>query len=445
MKRHRKSAVLALALVGAVAAAVVAATARAGGNGDLKYVADPPTIQGPAISTLSGTHVSGFGSDCAALFRKPPPLVCYDPTQIRDAYDVPDTLTGSGQTIVIVDAYGDPTIEQDLAAFDANFGLAAPPSFTVYRSSNTQNAGPHDAAGWAVETALDVEWAHAIAPGAAIVLAEAPNFFGNAINSTEAKIVPRYPGSILSQSFGTNENAISGKGNNIQVKQADENYQQFARLGITVIASTGDLGATTGSSSNTPSYPASDPWVTAVGGTQGIRYPFGLCIGVSVTSDTCRYGGEEVWNEPDVPAATGGAPSQLFGSPSYQAGLTTYATRTTPDVSYNAAINGGVLVVQDSRYFLVGGTSAGSPQWAGIFALANEARAGEEQGPIGFANPMIYSIYHSSRYATDFHDITAGDNTLAGAPVPGFSAGSGYDLATGIGTPDVANLIDDLK
>jgi subtilase family serine protease len=119
--------------------------------------------------------------------------------------------------------------------------------------------------------------------------------------------------------------------------------------------------------------------------------------------------------------------------------------RATPDVAYNAALNGGVLVVQLPFIFLVGGTSAGSPQWAGIFALANEARANLGKGPIGPANPALYQIYgNSSKYAADFHDITVGDNTLDGAPVPGYSATTGYDLATGIGTPDAAKLIADL-
>jgi subtilase family serine protease len=435
-----------LAVGGAVAA--LAATAHAAGNGDVKYVANPPSIKGPTVGSLAGKQLPGFGNNCTAIFGTPFPLACYDPTQIRNAYDVPSDLTGAGQTIVIVDAYGDPTIEDDLATFDAFFGVPDPPSFTIHHGSNTQKAGPHDAAGWALETALDVEWAHAIAPGAAIVLAEAPSSSGNAINSTEKNVVSRYPGAIVSQSFGIEENAIRGNGNNIQWKQADENFQAFAAQGDTVLASAGDEGASSGTSSNTPSFPSSDPWVTAVGGTQGLPYPFGLCIGPSATSDDCSYVGEQVWNEPDiasVPLATGGAPSQLFAAPSYQAGLTGFDVRTTPDVAYDAAINGGVLVVQLPNIYLVGGTSCGSPQWAGIFALVNEARANAGKGPIGFANPALYAIYQGPRYSVDFHDITAGNNTLAGAPVQGYSAGTGYDLATGIGTPDVANLITDLS
>jgi len=94
--------------------------------------------------------------------------------------------------------------------------------------------------------------------------------------------------------------------------------------------------------------------------------------------------------------------------------------------------------------FIVGGTSAGSPQWAGIIALANQARANLGKSLIGGnLNPTLYNIYHSARYATDFHDITVGNDIVSGSTV-GYSAGTGYDLASGIGTPIVDQLIVDL-
>jgi len=155
--------------------------------------------------------------------------------------------------------------------------------------------------------------------------------------------------------------------------------------------------------------------------------------------------GEQVWNEPSFSAATGGAPSLLFGVPSYQSGLG--LTARGPDVDYNAAINGGVLVVYGGFgfpvLFIVGGTSAGSPQWAGIAALANQARANLGKGPIGAINPTLYSIYHGARYASDFHDIAVGNDKQVGTPI-GFNAGTGYDLASGIGTPIVDQLLVDL-
>ena len=116
-----------------------------------------------------------------------------------------------------------------------------------------------------------------------------------------------------------------------------------------------------------------------------------------------------------------------------------------PDVAYNAAINGGTLVALEGGIFLFGGTSCGVPQWAGIFALVNQARGLGGKTGIGTPNTALYTIYRSARYTSDFHDVTLGNNTLAGQPLAGFSAGTGYDVTTGIGTPNVANLISDLK
>jgi subtilase family serine protease len=444
MKLNFRAPRRAFVLVAALAAILAAATAASAGNGDFTYA--PDSVVGPAA--IVSPSFPGVGNDCTPLFGTPFTLSCYDPTEIREAYNIPSTLNGAGQTIIIVDAYGDPTIQSDLAAFDGLFGLPAPPSFTIYSGSATQTAGVHGAANWALETALDVEWAHAVAPAANIVLVEAPSSSGNAINSAEKNVIPNYPGAIVSQSFGLQESAIQGGANNTQVEQAHKNYAQFAALGDTLIASAGDFGADNATGVNSPQYPASDPLTTSIGGTQGNPYPLGLCpsaTAADAAADICSYGGEQTWNEPDFGAATGGAPSLFWSAPSYQQGLTGVSTRAVPDVAYNAAINGGVLVAQGGSFWLVGGTSCGSPQWAGIMALTNQARAQAGKAGIGLPNAALYAIYKSKRYKTDFHDITVGNNTLAGAPLAGFNAGKGYDLTTGIGTPNVANLIADLK
>ena len=185
--------------------------------------------------------------------------------------------------------------------------------------------------------------------------------------------------------------------------------------------------------------------VTSVGGTEGLPYPTGLSVGGA-------YGAEQVWNENDpadgLVAATGGAPSLLFPVPAFQAGLG-LSSRTVPDISYNAAISGGVLVYWSALggdaagFYIVGGTSAGAPQWAAIVALANQYGAAHGHGPLGNINSALYTLAESSAYANDFHDITVGNNMLGGV-LPGFSAGTGYDFASGWGTPNVANLIPDL-
>jgi subtilase family serine protease len=453
----------AVALLAAIAAIVAsvggAATAKAASSpNDFIYQVTPHDA-----GVSPGTFTNPF---CSGGL-----LVCYAPRDIQTAYNYPSGLNGAGQTIVIVDAYGSPTVQQDLATFDAQFGLPLPPGgLQVVCPDGCPTFNPNNAPmaeiSWASETSLDVQWAHAMAPGAKLVLAVAPSPFGNAINSTEAKIFadPAYKGAIVSQSFGIPEYAVTG--NNVQILQAHRNYALARANGITVLASSGDSGATNGIATPNAGFPASDPNVTAVGGTQGNPYfsasanaPLPTCqttllgrpcsVGLATVQcstatlcPTIGYGGEEAWNESWLPAAAGGAPSVLFPAPSYQSGDGTGSpARTVPDVSYNASVSGGVLVYTSfpgfpARFHIFGGTSAGSPQMASVVALANQVRGSD----LGFLNTKLYSIAESSAYSSTFHDITAGNNQLGGTPV-GYSAGTGYDLATGWGTPDVANLV----
>jgi subtilase family serine protease len=414
-------------------------------------------------------------------------IVCYTPKFIKKAYEYPSTasLDGSGQTIVIVDAFGSPTIANDLALFDAVFAIPAPPSFTIICGDsatpfdlstcpqvNLSGNPKHGEFGWTIETSLDVEYSHAMAPGANIVLDVADTSSGNALNNAETTAIGLYPGAIFSQSFGIPEIFLTkNTGNGGQVMQAQKNYANGVALGDTFFASAGDTGADFGTGVAMGNFPATDLHNVGVTGTMGLPYnatgtlqpcpsstPFSCTSGLSSYHGPCvlgrtvppscvpdGYGGEQVWNEASFGAATGGAQSLLFGVPSYQAGLG--LSSRGPDVAYNAAIDGGVLVVYGGLgapvLFIVGGTSAGSPQWAGITALANQARAKLGKGPIGDLNPTLYSIYHSARYATDFHDITVGNDKLVGSSV-GFSAGTGYDVASGIGSPVVDQLIVDI-
>jgi subtilase family serine protease len=296
----------------------------------------------------------------------------------------------------------------------------------------------------------------------------APTNYGNAINAAEQIAIQKYPGSIISQSFGSFESSIHGGGNNIQLQQAHANYVAAKAAGDTVLASAGDWGATNTGATENATYPASDPLVTGIGGTQGHPYYNGLAgtppptcaIGVPCTvglatvqcssttnCPTIGYGGEEVWNEPSFTAATGGAESLIFPVPAFQAGVNGSSQRTVPDVSYNAAISGGVLTYlgflgSASGFYIFGGTSAGSPQWASIIAIADQARGLAAKPNLGYLNDTIYGIAESS-YASNFHDITIGNNQLAGTPF-GYSAHTGYDIASGWGTPQVGSLVDAL-
>jgi subtilase family serine protease len=456
--------VILLALLGALITEVVGVgSAGAASSGDFTYRVTPHWVS-------IGSTVSAFTNPFCSSHR----LICYSPNDIRKAYDYPAGLDGAGQTIVIVDAFGSPTIQNDLATFDARFGLSAPPSFRVICPEGCPAFDPtdvkHDEVGWAFETSLDVEWAHAMAPGANIVLAVASTSSGNALNVTENAVISRYPGSIMSQSFGIPEALVHN--NNAQIIQAEKNYIAARNAGITALASAGDFGATNGGASENAGYPSSDPNVTAVGGTQGDPYfngrdPNGTAppncalnvpctVGLatvrcssSTVCPTISYGGEQVWNEPFFGVAGGGAASLLFSAPSYQAGDGTgSAARTTPDISYNAAISGGVLVsvsfpTVGPGFYIVGGTSAGSPQMAAVVALANEQRQLKSEDNLGFLNDRLYATAEGANYGSDFHDITVGNNQVAGTPF-GYSSGAGYDIATGWGTPDVANLVVDL-
>ena len=388
---------------------------------------------------------------------------CLSPTTVRSGYNfsyVPGTQDGTGQTIVIVEAYGSPTIANDIKTFDALVGLPDPPansriSNPVYPGGKPSiNLNNLSQLGWAEETTLDVEWAHAAAPGATIVLVIANNDQGSTIQSTQLYAAQNYPGSAMSLSFGTQELAINGGANNTQLVQAEQIYTTAATNKITVVASAGDLGATGGFNAPNPQYPASDPHVLSVGGTNLILYHNG------------NYRNESVWNDGDNcispclqpnDGATGGAPSTIFTNSlllPHQAVLTGSSARAVSDVAYNASPNTGVVVyigfsapgVAPGTY-AVGGTSQGPPQYAGIVAVANQLRAAVNKKPLGFMTDYLYQYYAAAQRTKNppFHDVTQGDNAFpTGLPAPlngDYPAKSGYDYPTGLGTPNINNLL----
>jgi subtilase family serine protease len=412
-------------------------------------------------------------------------LPCYSPSEIQQAYNFPTgpgAPTGAGQTIVVVASYGAPFVRNDLNTFGMAMGIPYPPNLTIVNQAasvpGTEGSGATYT--WEIETDLDVEWAYAMAPRARIVLAVAKSDDTADVAQLLSEVLPKYPGAIVTQSFGMDETGPASDPNLAQ--ELDPLYLGILRSGGTVLASAGDFGASNATELEameappgvefTPSamaaYPASDPLVLAVGGTMGDPYPDGLL------TDAGTYGGEQVWNEISpfngFPGATGGAPSVVFDAPPWQRSLHT-KDRLEPDVSYNAALVDGAVVVASCRpagpgsvvldpacvdssrqgFISVAGTSAGTPQWAAIVALANELRARQVRPPLGLVSPLLYELAKDRRaYARDFHDVTVGSNALdftaIGGPVSdfGFSAGPGYDLPTGLGTPNVSNLLADL-
>jgi subtilase family serine protease len=254
--------------------------------------------------------------------------------------------------------------------------------------------------------------------------------------------VNNHLGNIVSLSWGSPEGAISGGGNNTQVQQAHQIFVAAQQASMSVFVSSGDFGADNNLSVTNASYPASDPLVVSVGGTNLFM------------SDSGAYQSEDVWNDSNpnlcpfgctagLFGATGGAPSVLFPAPDFQQALSGNNMRSTSDVSYNASVYTGVLTYlgflggSNDGFYFFGGTSEGAPQWAAITALANQA-AGHA---LGYLSPALYAAASGNAYSKNFHDVTFGDNAWFG---PGFPAGVGYDYPTGIGSPDVSNLIGTL-
>ena len=388
-----------------------------------------------------------------------PGVVCYDPFQIRHAYHI-DTLidagyTGAGRTIVIVDAFQSPTLPDDLDMFDSTYGL--PDRSTFFTQVAPDGLTPFDPTddnmvGWSSEITLDVEWAHAVAPDAHIALVLAKSNDDADILSATKFAVDHNLGDVISQSFGENESCVDSDLLNAE-------HQLFAKATlkrITLLASSGDQGAAEqtcdgNSWVQAASSPASDPLVTAVGGTELHAADYCLtALGCdpTVNPDPGTYQGEIAWNEFDSDnASTGGGFSVLYREPLYQfAAVHNRAKqRGVPDVSYNAAIYHGVLVFWDGDWWLFGGTSAGSPQWAGIVAIADQ----KARQRLGFINAALYLInLNAKKYAASFHDVTDGNNTVSESdsdgnlvPVQGFDAGKGWDATTGLGSPNVDQLV----
>ncbi len=357
------------------------------------------------------------------------PIGCFGADTIRIAYNIQPVLDqgidGAGRTIVIIDAFQNPSIQTDLARFDSFWNIPAPPSFKTYSPNGVPAFDPKSSlqVGWSQEISIDVEWAHATAPGAAIVLVQASSEKdSDLLNATEFAIENNL-GDVISQSFGEAEMCA---GEDL-IERQHEAFKEAGERGITLVASSGDKGAARQSCDGkslvlSVSTPASDPDVTGVGGTH------------LFASATGAYESETAWNT--AKGASGGGFSTLYERPAYQARLqTNEEARGVPDIAYNADGASGFIIVWNGRGAVVGGTSGGTPQWAGIAALADQAA----RHRLGSLNKSLYRIARSGAYHLAFHDITSGNNTFMG--VAGFSAGPGWDPVTGLGSPNVANLI----
>jgi subtilase family serine protease len=390
---------------------------------------------------------------------------CLGPVEIRTAYGLNPLLNagynGAGETIVVIESYGSPTIAADLHQFDSDYGIPDPPSLTVLAPLGTATVDltQPDPQGWAFETTLDVEWAHAVSPGAAIVILTSPVDETEGVQglpeflALEDYALTHHLGNIISQSWAATENTLFPNAAGLQgplvIAGFSALYERARLQQVTVLASAGDDGsqnaqtydeAAGGPSSYytfpTVNFPASSPLVTAVGGTSLYLNAAG------------QYQSETVWDDNSTGlGAGGGGVSQLFPMPDYQQFGLSYRAKSIlsghrgiPDVSYNADDENSAILVYTSflgaaygpnavGYFLIGGTSEGAPQWAGIVADLNQYA----HAPLGFLNPKLYAVGAAGLFPVFGHDITQGNNSYGG--VPGYSATVGWDPASGWGTP----------
>jgi subtilase family serine protease len=406
-------------------AAIVAATLTAG----LTAAAAPGAARSTAKAATSATP--------GPVSCGPPGyfIQCYTPGQYQMAYGVTPLLrrgiTGSGETVVMPELANKPgpnftDIRKDLAAFDKRFGLSAA---KLKVTTTLAGAGAPYVAG--TEEVEDTEIVHTIAPGAALDVVLVPaDAITSAANFTAAvtgliHVAITQHAAVVSISGSHGEHFFTAA----EVARIHAALQQAAGRNITVVASSGDTGVISdGGPPVQVSLPASDPLVLGAGGT---------ALGAS--SATGAYHGEMAWNA-DTSASAGGY-SSLFRRPSYQDGVPRIGRmRGVPDVAADADSSTAMtLMFTGGVPYPAQGTSAATPLWAAVIALADQD-AGQH---LGFVNPAIYAIARSPAYPRAFHDVVTGDNSVFWPTrlFTGYQAGPGWDPITGWGSPNAQTLV----
>jgi subtilase family serine protease len=378
---------------------------------------------------------------------------CFSPQGLRAAYGVDKLIkqgiTGKGQTIVDIVSFGSPTLQADIDAFDKQFGL---PAITIHveapLGTTPVNTCAQEMSSWAGETTLDVQIMHAIAPDANIVVLTSPvDETEGTIGLPEFRKLEQYAvdhklGYVFSQSWSASEATLADAAGQAEVKAFTDFYKTITGQGYTVLTASGDNGAADIASITDPcktpnlpvtttrtvGFPADVPWVTTVGGTT-----------LDVTGSDYT---ESAWS------GSGGGASKFFAAPAAQQALPSEVQallggkRGLPDVAADANPATGMAFYANGHWDLAGGTSASTPLWAGIIALADQ-KAGH---PLGDVNPALYKLGASNDAKHDFRDVTSGDNTAdaQGTQVPGYPAVAGWDPVTGWGAPLADHLVSDL-
>lgn len=405
-------------------------------------------------SAVAPPGYSTFNAEIDAVTTAAP----YGPSQVYQGYGFNRVIfqqgsnyylgNGAGQTIAIVDAFNDAHIATDLAQFDAQLGVAPPPSFTVLnQTGGTSLSGVTSASsnrsatyGWSIEESLDVEWAHTIAPDANIVLFEAnsnsnANLYTAVETAAKASTYTQYglpPAGVVTNSWGGGESAAE--------IASDPDFTSVGNT-VTFVFSSGD--------SHIVEYPSSSPNVLAVGGTQ---------LKLQTSGFGTTYNGEG-WYDTSVSNAGGGGTSAYETEPSYQLGVETSGKRQTPDVAMNGAGASDVLVLDQnypySGYYGVYGTSEAAPMTAAELSIVDQGLTLAEGTftTLGNAQAYVYSMPGvmggaSPSSGTAYHDITgvftylhkSGSTTVTTT----YTATPGYDTLTGLGSPIPSVFIPDM-
>ncbi len=495
MSRHIHRQVLGTAGAAAIAAALGSVPA----TGAATIAAALPAVT-PAVSDyvqVGASETPPTQAQCNSVGRR-----CFNPASTRAAYNVGPLYSagfdGHGITIAIVDSYGSDTMAHDLHVYNQAWGLppmcgeegvTCTPAMPTFKTLSLQGSpatkappptskgtGQEDKSAWALEVALDVESAHAMAPGANILLVTTPTAETLGVQglpqmmNAEQYVIDHHLAQVITQSFGTAEEAFGSSQSLLNLRHA---FVSAAANHVTVLASSGDGGSANvrkspvGGPNAEPTFPfptvgwpASDPLVTGVGGTY-------LCTDATATTGRILDNVHPPVNcqAPNTQAevgwiGSGGGFSHVFARPSYQSTLPAGSTqipattRGVPDVALQASARTGQLIYLSlppdgqsglicgtspcsTGWYDVGGTSASSPQWAGLVAIADQING----GGLGFINPALYKLgANPSAYASDFYDVTTGNNQ-ADPSVPGFPATTGWDPVTGLGTPNAAQLL----
>ncbi|MET7472943.1 S53 family peptidase [Streptomyces sp. NPDC005648] len=329
----------------------------------------------------------------------------YTPAQLKGGYNVSGTYTGSGQKIALLEFDG--FQQSNITTYDTNYSLGSPTPTVSKVDGGSGALGDGQ-----VEVELDIEVLHAIAPKANVTVFEGPNSDAGEVDTYQAIVDSGIP--TTSISWGAAESARTTS----NINAVDAVFKTGAAEGLGFYAASGDDGSDdAGDGGTSVDYPASDPYVTGVGGTK-----------LTVTS-------ANVWSKEVAWSGGGGGKSSVFKIPSWQTAVQKSAGggyRQVPDVSAHANPSPGVSIYSQGSWSSVGGTSAAAPEWAAFAALYNQQAAAAGKANLGFANPALYSAS-----GTGFHDITSGSN---GA----YSAATGWDFTTGWGSYNAATLASKL-